>query len=127
MNEQQFMEAIERHPGITASGFGVTRGSDVARERAALGNFYDVFAKSLDFLQSTSRNDLRKMFKSDSYALKHVLERAVGIYIPEGAFDLAAVVFGCKVARTIDGSPSVYFSLPDVPSLPEVGQTNMQI
>jgi hypothetical protein len=117
MNEQQFMEAIEQHPELTASGFGAPRGSDIVQERAALANFHEAFCKTLEFLQSTSKDDLKRMFKSDSYALKHVVERAVGTYIPEGAFDLATVVFGCTVDRTIEGSPSVYFTLPDMPSL----------
>jgi hypothetical protein len=112
MNQQQFMEAIEQHPELTASGFGITRWGDVATERAALGNFYDAFDKSYEFLSCMSRRNMEEMFKRDSYALKHVVERAVGIYIPEGAFDLAAVVFGCAVARTIEGSPSVYFEMP---------------
>ena len=113
MNQQQFKEAIEQHTELTASGFGVTRWGDVATERAALGNFYDAFNKSLEFLSCMSRRDLEELFRRDSYALKHVVERAVGIYIPEGAFDLAAVVLGCTVARAIDGSPSVYFELQD--------------
>jgi hypothetical protein len=114
MNKHQFMETIEQHPELTASGFGVTRWGDVTTERAALGNFYDAFSKSLEFLQSMSREELRKLFQHDSYTLKHVVERAVGYYIPEGAFDLAAVVFGCSVARRIKGSPSVYFQCPAV-------------
>jgi hypothetical protein len=36
MNRQQFMEAIEQHPELTASGFGVIHGGDVNEERAAL-------------------------------------------------------------------------------------------
>jgi hypothetical protein len=107
------MESIEQHPELTASGFGVTRGSDVATERAALSTFYDAFCKSYEFLQSKSKEELTKLIQSDSYALKHVVEHAAGIYVPEGAFDLAALVMGCTVERTIDGSPSVYFSLPD--------------
>jgi hypothetical protein len=124
MNEQHFLEAIEQHQELTASGFGVTNGGDVAAERAALADYYDAFSKSYEFLSCMSRRDMEEMFKRDSYALKHIVERAVGIYIPEGAFDLAAVVFGCKVARTIEGSPSVYF---EVPTDIEVGHRNMQI
>jgi hypothetical protein len=124
MNKQQFMEAVEKHPEITASGFGVVNGGSTITERAALGDFYDAFSKSLEFLSCMSREELKKFLQHDSYALKHVVERAVGIYLPEGAFDMAAVVFGCTVARKIKDSPSVYF---DMPSLTEGGHRNVPI
>ncbi len=73
MNQKQFMEAIEQHPELTASGFGVTHVAYVAAERAALANFYDAFSKSMEFLSSRSRSDLKHSLLKDSYALKHLV------------------------------------------------------
>jgi hypothetical protein len=112
MTEQQFIDAIDAHPEITASGFGVTKWGNVTEARAALYNFHEAFSRSYEFLQSKSREELRRLLQHDSYALKHVVERAAGTYVPEGAFDLAALVVGCTVDRMIEGSPSVYFQCP---------------
>lgn len=112
MTEQLFMEAIERHPEVTASGFGGTKWGNVTEDRAALRSFYDAFSKSYEYLMAMSPEEMRKVFQVDSYALKHVVERSVGVYVPEGAFDLAALEIGCSVKRKIEGSPSAYFRIP---------------
>jgi hypothetical protein len=121
MNEQQFMEAIEQHPELTASGFGVTHWDDLVKEREALSHSFDAFNKSYEFLKSKTQEELRNMLMRDSYSLKHVVERAVGTYVPEGAFDLAALVFGCTIAETIEDSPSVFFQLPSVNETINIG------
>lgn len=101
MTDLTLAEVMEQHPELTSFGIGVfdqrhkapdVRAAEMAKERADLvageANVHKVVAWLRD-------NTLRptKTPSSNSYALKHLVERRIG-YVTNGEFIAAALIVG---------------------------------
>ena len=70
----------------------------------------------IEWLLAHDALDRRKTIntKFTSYGLKHMVERATGQYVSNGAFICAALYLGYKMKRSRLSSPNVYFNIREV-------------
>lgn len=106
---------IKTYPEITADGYGIgtpaltasARKAQYDRSRKDLAAYKTAFETSLKWLDRNpdfARN-------RTSYGLKHEVERTYkGVYVPNGAFILAALHQGYKIAEHVPNSPNVRFN-----------------
>ena len=104
ITQKTFEIIIKNHPEITADGYGIGTPALTASARKAqydtsrkdLATFKDAFETSLKWLDRNpdfARN-------RTSYGLKHEVERTYkGVYVPNGAFILAALHKGLEDRR----------------------------
>ena len=116
MNQFEFLALLEKHPVLTAHGFGVSwRGpkNDVPtfnEVREDLANSFDAFQACVEWIGM--HPDLKRT--RTSYGFKHDVEKwksaqGVRLYVPQGAFILAAIHKGYVIHRIRD-STSARFS-----------------
>lgn len=115
VTQKSFEIIIKNHPEITADGYGIgtpaltasARKAQYERSRKDLATFKEAFETSLKWLDRNpdfARN-------RTSYGLKHEVERTYkGVYVPNGAFILAALHKGFRIAEIVPNSPNVRFS-----------------
>ena len=115
ITQKSFEIIIKNHPEITADGYGIgtpaltasARKAQYKSSRKDLATFKEAFETSLKWLDRNpdfARN-------RTSYGLKHEVERTYkGVYVPNGAFILAALHKGFRIAEHVPNSPNVRFS-----------------
>ena len=114
ITQKSFEIIIKNHPEITADGYGIgtpaltasARKAQYKSSRKDLATFKEAFETSLKWLDRNpdfARN-------RTSYGLKHEVERTYkGVYVPNGAFILAALHKGFRIAEIVPNSPNVRF------------------
>lgn len=101
---ETYQNLIENNPEITADGYGY--GTPTHEEsRKALEDYYEAFVASARWLQDHPDFDRSRT----SYGLKHEAERAMGVYIPNGVFILAAIELGIRIKEVVPNTPNVRF------------------
>ncbi len=115
ITQKSFEIIIKNHPEITADGYGIgtpaltasARKAQYESSRKDLATYKEAFETSLKWLDRNpdfARN-------RTSYGLKHEVERTYrGVYVPNGAFILAALHKGHKIAEHVPNSPNVRFN-----------------
>jgi hypothetical protein len=115
ITQKTFEIIIKNHPEITADGYG--NGSQPLTESARKAQ-YDTSRKDLATYKEAFETSLKWLDRNPdfarnrtSYGLKHEVERTYkGVYVPNGAFILAALHKGFKIAEHVPDSPNVRFS-----------------
>jgi len=99
---QEIQNVIEKHPNLTAHGFGV--GPAVHPEE---------FKLCVTWLSERDLRIRRRTinYKLSSYTWKHIVERSVKEYISNGAFICAALHLGFKMKKIDPISPNVCFNM----------------
>jgi hypothetical protein len=128
LSSEAISAIAKRHPTLTQYGLGLMwndRGSLLgltaeellAREHAQLSWLLDQANLALAFVSLlVPQRDINSLSTRTSYELKHVAERVFGyvtpgIYIPHGAFIIAALFQGFLPQRCTPSSASVYFNI----------------
>jgi hypothetical protein len=122
LTEQEYKEFVNKHPEITATGYGIDqsyrratleeRESRRNSEREYLINLYPKFVHCVNWLETRPYLDSKRT----TYDFKHDVERwlvANGVsdkYIPQGAFIIAALWMNYTIAKLDDDGPNVYLS-----------------
>jgi hypothetical protein len=111
MKREEFLEIIEKHPDITAHGYGIQRDPYLGsthretfdRMREELEQSYQAFLACLEWI--VEHPDFERGWST--YALKHEVEnwlerQGKRRYVPQGAFILAAIHQGLQMRRIPD-------------------------
>ncbi len=115
ITQKSFEIIIKNHPEITADGYGIGTPALTASARKAQ---YDSSRKDLATFKTAFETSLKWLDRNPdfarnrtSYGLKHEVERTYrGVYVPNGAFILAALHKGFRIAEHVPNSPNVRFS-----------------
>jgi len=120
MTDDRYLKLIEKYPELTADGFGIEFDKDLnmgygeqfAMRRQALIDAKDAFIACWDWIESYL---LLEKYEA-TYALKHRVEhwlrdKGKDMYVPQGAFILAAYFLGMEVER-IAGSTNAMARRP---------------
>lgn len=103
---------LQAHPLLTLHGFGEyedpCRASPGGR-RALLAAIAEIDTARA-WLSGQQRIENLNL-KQTSYGLKHMAERAMNRYIPNGAFIAAAMLDGWKVRRLPDSNPNAWLNI----------------
>ncbi len=111
---ESYKKIIEKHPEITADGYGIgsqpltekARKAEYLRSRRDLLDYREAFETCLTWLDQNPNFARNRT----SYGLKHEVERKFpGVYVPNGAFILAALHRGFQIAEHVPDSPNVRF------------------
>lgn len=94
-----------KHPNLTGFGFGGTGSINP-----------DEVQICIEWLLAHDALNRRKTIntKHNSYGWKHVVERATGKYVSNGAFICAALHLGYKIKRVDFRSPNAFFNIREV-------------
>lgn len=108
MNEQEYLELIEKYPNLTAHGFGVqvdpesglTYEETFEIERENLKKSYRAFCYAWDFFQCQEYVRPKRAACHWKVDIENDLtDQKINIYMPQGAVILAALYLRYKVHR----------------------------
>jgi hypothetical protein len=108
MNNEEYLELIEKYPNLTAHGFGVevnprsglTYKETFEIEREGLKKSYMAFCYAWDWFQSQEYIRPRRAACHWKVDIENDLtDQKINVYMPQGAVVLAALYLGYKVHR----------------------------
>ena len=100
---------IAEHP--TLGMYGMSNGQDLDEDRAALAKSAGLVSAVAEWMSKHLKPIQSINSRWTSYGLKHVCERSMGIYVPNGVFIAAAIGAGYPVRFT--GGPNPSFGISE--------------
>jgi hypothetical protein len=102
MNNEEYLELVEKHPCLTNQGFGVdpVNGESFEAAREELKKSYRAFCYAWDFFQC--QEEVRPGRAACHWKVdieNDLTAQKIDIYMPQGAVILAALYLGYKVRR----------------------------
>ncbi len=105
--KELFKKLLQDNPRYAEYGIGKL-GKSFKAEREVLEKSFDAFKLALRFLQNMNKKEV--CLKNNAQHAD-ILSRTLGIYIPQGAFTLAAKSLGFKIVK-FKYIPATLFELP---------------
>ena len=108
MFEYEILQYLIKHPELTYNGIDRNKNNPRYKEqRVDLFRCLDEIDKCMEWLDNIYVPSSRKKDETNSYALKHYVEKYYGEYISNGAF-VTAVMMKNLDYKTVKDNPNVF-------------------